>query len=457
MKKQVFATLLFLSILIGSAFVQVPSAHATNCSNNPYEGTWTNPNPEKGIVTSLRLKVPCISAIDIPVGKDYVRGVRLVTTYVTTRCPQGECSWGASPIQWQNEQFVDHRFFLNGTARQQIKLLQDGRLRITTETSPNNGNRQRFVDYLQKQSNDPDLSDVRIHTELLIQRANTRDTDACSHDNELYMQLLFTGGVNTSRKTQIIEEQQAGWINPMYARPPWKIAAKAPYEVGSVDAILKLKEDDDFWCGGDDDHYDISPDSKTKNLHIRIYFESGEIYLVTNGKPTRYLGRATEDIFVKGNSKNAGEITFKVYIGYLPRYLSPPKTVSNSPTNSPVPASQNSSSPSTPSKQQERQAPTVRSIPVTLPKVDNSCARPHIVYLRASAPPAGSTATFTLHYLVNGADIVEIFGNKLNPSSGTFDVFEDKPANWILWAKAKGTADNCYAERGIHVIPGGFK
>jgi hypothetical protein len=78
---------------------------------------------------------------------------------------------------------------------------------------------------------------------------------------------------------------------------------------------------------------------------------------------------------------------------------------------------------------------------------------PIIMAFEASQAPEGSGASFALTWEVEGATQVEIFGHSVDPQSGTFLVWDDKPNYWILWAKFSGTPDECYTERGLYVTP----
>jgi hypothetical protein len=113
----------------------------------------------------------------------------------------------------------------------------------------------------------------------------------------------------------------------------------------------------------------------------------------------------------------------------------PTKTPTRAPTRTPTPQT----------------AVTPTQIPPTKPP--SGCTIPTIVEFYAAPPPQGSTARFTLHWNIQGADRVEIFGHPVNPQSGTFDVWDDEANYWVLWAKVNETPDDCYAEKAIHVDP----
>ena len=144
------------------------------------------------------------------------------------------------------------------------------------------------------------------------------------------MHLLFTGGNQASKKTGILEEHQSGWINPLRAKNPWKLGVGAPLEHGSIDAILKLRERDDwaddFPCSSSVDTFDINPSWSEKDIHIRIYLEAKKVFRVApNGKDLFYIGRTGENITMQGTrGEDRARITFRVHVGYTPANLTLP-------------------------------------------------------------------------------------------------------------------------------------
>lgn len=86
------------------------------------------------------------------------------------------------------------------------------------------------------------------------------------------------------------------------------------------------------------------------------------------------------------------------------------------------------------------------------PTTSANCQRPVITEIYATLPPEGSTAVFRLRFTVEGADKILIFGHEPH-GLGYFDVWQEEPGNWIVWAKSSGTEDNCYAQRGLYVTP----
>ncbi len=127
-------------------------------------------------------------------------------------------------------------------------------------------------------------------------------------------------------------------------------------------------------------------------------------------------------------------------------------------TSSPTPVPTNTPTPTRPSATPSKTAtptmtvtPTRTATPTAMAtRTPRSTCKPEIVAFYATRPPANSTASFTLHYVVNYADKVEIFGNQVRPPSGTFDIYGvSYTTNWVLTA-----INGCgFVERSIVVDP----
>ncbi len=148
---------------------------------------------------------------------------------------------------------------------------------------------------------------------------------------------------------------------------------------------------------------------------------------------------------------------------WTPRPTNTPLTPTNTPlplpTNTAAPPPTSTSTPAAtstspvPPTDTPSPGPTGTIEPTATGASLTGCVLPDIVDFHAAPPPQGSTARFTLHYTVQGAGRVEIFGNQLDPNSGTFDVWDDNKNYWVLWAKADGMPDDCFAEKAIQVDP----
>ncbi len=119
-----------------------------------------------------------------------------------------------------------------------------------------------------------------------------------------------------------------------------------------------------------------------------------------------------------------------------------PPTLTPAPSATPIPPTR-TRVPAT-----RTQPPPTR--PSTTPTRAAACATPIITEFYAAAPPAGSTARFELHYTVQGANKVEIFGNEMkDPRTGSFPIWDDSIDWWVLTA-----INSCgFTEKAIHVNP----
>jgi hypothetical protein len=129
--------------------------------------------------------------------------------------------------------------------------------------------------------------------------------------------------------------------------------------------------------------------------------------------------------------------------------------LASEPIASPEPGNDQTDADQDTGNQDSQSEPIVVSTPQPIPTPpanDPACRRPNIVSFYAVELPDSTEAEpqFRLFYEVEGADIVEFYGNRVNPQEGHLDV--EKPGYWSVWAKVEGTADSCFAERTIHVI-----
>lgn len=431
MRKIIVFTLGFV-LLLFYAVATPPEQIEASCFPAELSGEWSNVSATPQLVRQLRYFKPCNYRGEFSHSHDAVQ--------VFAVCPTGTCNWGWEIVSPQSRTYaIDRRVWANARTEQHLRVLSDGRLQVTTIVTFTNGTERYFTDYLRKTSVATNGPHDRHYVELQIHSVEAKTKDGCGKNDFYAILTLFNFG---TRRTQVFHEADS--IYPMSWADPklhWKIGAQVPLADGYVDATIRLMEYDNGFCGSDD-HFDIHPNREEKDIHVRIYLKSREIYLVKAGNNDSLIGQIGDYLSSEGfHGEDRAKIIYRID--------GPPATAQR--LVLPQPPVAPAATP-TPPGTGRRGEPTWGDLSSYVPPA--GCQVPTILEFYPTAPSAGSTASFTLHYRVQGADRVEIFGNVLHGQSGTFDVWEENTANWLLWAKVNGTADNCYVDKGIWVTPG---
>ncbi len=454
-RSQLVAKIFLITSLFLLSFMSsnTNKAHAL-CYFGPPAGQWVNDSDDPSLILRTTISPPCRDTIDSPIGGNpefYAPPTQNTMIHIVALCETGVCNWGWSPGTRHGNTYTDTRHWFGSKSFHNFKLMADGRLQITTTAYLPNKEPRVFVDIMRQGSYPvydavPDYQVLAMFSVLGSTsdgsgegKANWYDS-ATGGDNEWRPSIWFTRGVYSSRSH-------------------WAHVGDFPLNVGSIDIIFQLKEYDS-WFNGENDHFDINPLPEEKNVHLRVFLESREIYLVRGGNLFEKVGRVNSSFELAERNDLSGEdraiVRFAVFISKpsLPERLSLPK-IPSSPVILPPPPSEDEEKSLTPENIPQRpRVILVEDVAVNAPDSTADCRRPLIVNFYATLPPEGSKATFTLHYQVEDADRVEIFGNLQPSNSGTFDVYDHPAAsNWALWSKVNDTENSCYIEKVIKVTP----
>ncbi|MFL7837519.1 MAG: hypothetical protein ACK2T4_09080 [Candidatus Promineifilaceae bacterium] len=84
------------------------------------------------------------------------------------------------------------------------------------------------------------------------------------------------------------------------------------------------------------------------------------------------------------------------------------------------------------------------------PQTNGECILPDIIEF--SIVPTGKRFEYYCTWRVEGAELVEMWGERL-PHEGSKTLIIKEPGYWVIWAKAPGTADDCFTERSLKIDP----
>lgn len=281
------------------------------CVQSPYQGRYVNYASSGGLVENILIIIPCGDNVNVPSGEDrYEAGIKHPMIEVWAKCGFNYCDWGWSPGVFTEDGLSDWRFWNNARTRQTFTLLADGRLKVITEVTFNDGTSQEFIDYLQRFSDYHSEPFPSLNIIAEIESVSSKTSDgALAGGNDLYVNTWFTFGAYKSGQGRFLTTELS-------------------LDSGSVDFIVQLKDDDGWFTGGDD-ILDIHPNVSEKELRVRVYPEAGYVYLVENGERSEFLGLFNEPITVEGyHSSDQGRITFRLSTTHIRRQLLLPSTTS---------------------------------------------------------------------------------------------------------------------------------
>lgn len=272
MKQSSVIFTLFVLLLAAVSFAHPQPTYAT-CAPNPYHGVWVNEKSKAELVTAVAIHT-CYDSNDTP---------RHPMFWIEARCSSGQCSWGWSPGRSEGQGYADTRFWRNATTSQTFVRGENNRLKVVSTVSFNDGSTRVFTDVMRLHTlsvNETNESRT-VSAQFRVTKATPDGSvSAGGGDNEFRPRISFTRGGG----------QSGGG---------WDLAQPIPLKFGSVDVIFRLKEEDD-WFNGGDDHFDINPDPNEKDIRVRVYLEAGIIFLIQNDQEVQQLGKVGQTITLAG-------------------------------------------------------------------------------------------------------------------------------------------------------------
>lgn len=267
--------LLFVAalVLLFSPVAPIEEVAASQCID-PYTGQWdSDGNPS--LVAAMYIQPLCGGPIGRGIGGDEnLRGpVTQPMFHTVALCGSGRCDWGWSTGRYESAGFSDSRHWANGRTDQTIRLLDDGRLRVTTVVQLANGERREFSDTLRKTDGRARTTTRPVqYTVGVAYRVLWETDDNGSGGNEFRPRIIITRG---------------GYLD----QRGWQATTKTEPAVASVDVILRLMEEDTSGFISHDDHFDLEPAEGEKDLRLRVDLESGLVYRVRDWEIVEVVGR----------------------------------------------------------------------------------------------------------------------------------------------------------------------
>lgn len=294
MKKSFVMLSLFVLLLAAVPFAHPQPAYAS-CAINPYHGLWVNEKSSAALVTAVLIDSPCND------GGIYKHPM----FYLDARCGSGKCSWGWSPGRREGQGYADARFWRNATTSQTFVLEGQNRLKVVTTASFNDGTQRTFTDFMRPQS---------------LQFSSTKETRTVTAQFRVTWATGDGGGGNEFRPKIFFSSGNGNY----YPYPKWKASQATPLSAGYEDLIFRLDEYDSGFNGGDD-HFDINPDPNEKDIRVRVYLESGVIFLMQNGREVRELGKVGQPFTFTGkNGKDRAKVELVLQSSHVKPVLSLP-------------------------------------------------------------------------------------------------------------------------------------
>lgn len=277
MNRILYLIILFIAValaLLFSPVAPVEKVAASQCIN-PYAGQWdSDGNPS--LVVSMIIQPTCGGPSGIGIGGDpNIRGpVAQPMFHTVALCGSGRCDWGWSTGRYESVGFSDTRYWTNGQTNQTIRLLDNGKLRVTTVVQTANGQRQEFSDTLRKTADRARATTRPVqYTVGVAYRVLWETEDNGSGGNEFRPKITVTRG---------------GYLE----HRGWQATTMLTPQVATADVILRLMEEDDTGPFAHDDHFDLEPADGEKDLRLRVDLESGLIYRVREWEIVEVVGRA---------------------------------------------------------------------------------------------------------------------------------------------------------------------
>lgn len=231
-------------------------------------------------------------------------------------CGGGDDTVDVNPLTDQKHvqllvNFVNHQVYLTDNDGHTVRALAELNRPIFVQGS-NGDENARMVVVVTAEALDipppqqPPPIDRPRDVTVTVERLTATSEDSCE-EMEFYGEIAMSRGAFAS--------MAFGIVNGNDIFPNWSVEGIAIPGITSVDATIKVREEDDFFCGGGDDDVDVNPDPAQKVAAVRVDLTSGNIWLLNEAgdiyaPPVGIVGRS---ITLQGfDGDETAKMTFRI-------------------------------------------------------------------------------------------------------------------------------------------------